>query len=74
MDLLPTLTGDGNLLNVLEAILIEPVIDSELNEVGLEEIISMQSVASDIGRMNPEALKSSSGGPLVPALEAPGHQ
>ena len=74
MDLLPTLKDDGDLLDVLEAVLIEPVIDSELNEVGLEEMIGTQSAANDIGRMNPEALKSSSGGPPVPASEAPGNQ
>lgn len=74
MDLLPTLTDDGDLLDVLEAVLVEPVIDSELNEVGLEETIGTQSTAKGKGRMNPESLKSSSDGPSVPALEVPGNQ
>ena len=74
MDFLPMLTDDGDLLDVLEAVLVEPAIDPELNEVGLEETIGTQSTANGKGRMNPESLKSSSGGPSVPALEAPGNQ
>jgi hypothetical protein len=74
--LLPTLTDDGNLLDVLEAVLVEPVIDSDLNKVGsgLEETIGTQSTGNDKGLMNPESLRLSSGGPLVLALEAPGNQ
>jgi hypothetical protein len=72
-DLLHALTDDGDLLDVLEAVLLEPV-DSELNEVGLEETIGTGTQSTANGRVNPQSLKSSSGGPSVPASEAPDNQ
>lgn len=70
MELLPTLTDDGDLLDVLEAVLVEPVIDSELNEVGS---IGTQSTVNGKGQMKPESLESSDG-PSIPALGLPGNQ